>query len=157
MPRFRFQLEPVLEQRRRAEERCQLAVAALERQRLDIERALRGLEQGIRQERAELRRHLGAPGAAGDGAVALRDARLQAAAAFHLDTRARQEVLRLAGLHKRLDASRAELLRAATARKAVELLRERRLEAWNREQSRLESARVDELAVMRSARTEDQP
>ncbi len=77
---------------------------------------------------------------------------MQAAAAFSLDTRARQEVFRLAGLHKRLEAARAELLRAATARKAVELLRDRRWEAWKHEQSRLESAQADELAVMSAAR-----
>lgn len=148
MPRFRFSLEPVLEQRRRAEERCQLAVAELERQRIDIEGAIRACQNGIVREKADLRAALGT----GQGRVALRDARMQAAAAFSLDTRARQEVLRLAGLHKRLEAARAELLRAATARKAVELLRDRRWEAWKHEQSRLESAQADELAVMSAAR-----
>lgn len=152
MPKFRFQLEPVLEQRQREEERCQLVVAELERQRLDIERRIRECQQGIVREKSELRRHLGWTGGSGDGSVALRDARMQAAAAYNLDARARQEVLRLAGLHKRLDAARAELLRAATARKAVELLKERRWEAWKHEQSRLETAQVDEMAVMQASR-----
>jgi flagellar export protein FliJ len=153
MPRFRFQLQPVLEQRRRAEERCQLVVADLERQRLEIERAIRGFQDGIVRERLELRRVLGA----GAGAVPLRDARMQAAAGASLDMRARQEVLRLAGLCKRLEAARSELLAAAAARKAVELLRDRRLEAWRHEQSRLEAAAVDELAVMSAARKEELP
>ena len=131
-----------------------MAVAELERQRLDIERIIRECQQGIVREKAELSRHLGSMAGSGEGRVALRDARFQASAAYSLDARARQEVLRLAGLHKRLDAARAELLRAATARKAVELLRDRRLEAWKYEQSRLESAQVDEMAVMQAARKE---
>jgi flagellar export protein FliJ len=161
MARFRFQLEPVLAQRQRVEDRCKLVVADLERQRLEIERALRELQDGIVRERSELRRHLGTPGSAGSGGeggpVELRDAKLQAAAAFTMDLRARQEVLRLAGLHKRLEAARSELLKATTARKAVDLLKERRWEAWRLEQSRVESAGVDEMAVMRAHRKEDAP
>lgn len=151
MPRFRFHLQPVLDQRQRAEDRCRLAVATLERQRLDIERAIRACQDGIAHERGELRRYL----AGGEGPVPLRDARLQAAAGASLDARARQEVLRLAGLCKRLEAARSELLAATAARKAVELLRERRLDAWRCEQSRLEAAAVDELAVMGASRKEE--
>ena len=66
--------------------------------------------------------------------------------------RQRGAVVRLAGVHQRLDAARLALIKATAARRGVEVLRERRYEAWKREQDRAEAAALDELAVMRAAR-----
>ncbi len=48
---------------------------------------------------------------------------------------------------RRLEAARGELLRAAAARKAVELLRERQREQWRQEMGRREIADLDDIAA----------
>jgi hypothetical protein len=59
------------------------------------------------------------------------------------------------GLHRRIDAARLELLKATTDRKAVEVLRQRRYEAWRAEQARREAIALDEISTMRAGRMED--
>ena len=145
MARFRFELQAVLTARTAAERRCQLAVAELEAERIGIEMEIQRLQRGMGLERDQMRTSLKGHG----GAVDLPAARMQAAAAVRLTATAQQAVLRLAGVHRRLEGARAELIKAATARRAVELLRERRYEAWRRDLIDRENKAVDELAVMR--------
>jgi flagellar export protein FliJ len=87
----------------------------------------------------------------------VRAVRLQSGAAVRLGMAAQRAVLELAGVHRRLEGARAELLEAAKRRKAVELLRERRYEEWRTDQNRRELAAVDELAVMAAARRASAP
>lgn len=152
MPKFVFRFEAVLGQRRREERARQLTVAQMERQRLDIEAFIRDCQQRIVQEKEDLRDQLGRQ-KAGAG-VDLRNVRLQAHASLQLVGRAQQAVVTLAGVHSRLDAARAELLKAATRRRAVEVLKERQLEAWKQESERREARALDELIVSRAGRTE---
>lgn len=154
MARFRFELETVLEVRRSVERDKQLAVAALERQRLDIEARIREYQRQIDGERVDLQAHLRSEAAGGAG-VDLDVVRLQANASLHLVGKAHQEVLRLAGLHRKIDAARLDLLKATTERKAVEVLRQRRLDAWNAEQRRREALALDEIVTMRAGRQEE--
>lgn len=149
MARFVFQFEAVLTQRRSEERRAQLAVAAVERDRERVEEYIRECQRGVMAARADLREHL-----VEGTRVNLHAVRLQAGASLSLVGRAQRAVLELAGVHKRLDAARLDLLRAAIRRKAVEALRERRREAWLAEQKRREAAELDELMVMRAGRTE---
>jgi flagellar export protein FliJ len=149
--RFVFRLEVVLRQRQEAERARKLAVAELEQQRLALEEQLRACQAQIVREKHELRDQL-----AHGGLVDLRGVRFQAAASLRLVAHAQRAVLQLAGLHKRLDAARLELLQATVRRKAVELLRQRRLEAWDAEQKRRENAAADELSVMQAHRREDE-
>lgn len=149
MPRFRFELEPVLEQRLRDEHDRQRSVAELERERLALEDEIRACQRAIDQERDDLRSLLGA---GGGGAVDLRAARMQAGASLGHMARAQRAVLKLAGVHKRLERARAELLEATKRRKAVENLRQRRYEQWKREQDAAEARELDDLSVMRFAR-----
>jgi hypothetical protein len=79
---------------------------------------------------------------------------MQAARSLFAVGEASRAVFKLGGTMKRLDAARGELLRAATARKAVEALRERRYEVWLDEQKRREDAALDEMAVIRGSRTQ---
>ena len=78
--------------------------------------------------------------------------RLQSGAAVRLAAAAQRKALELAGVLKRLESARAELLEATKRKKAVELLKERRFEEWKRDQDRRELAAVDELAVMAAGR-----
>jgi flagellar export protein FliJ len=148
---FVFDLQAVLDQRTQVERGRQLEVAALEAQRLAIEEEIRGYQIRIESTRDELRRALGAKRGE-PGSADLLAARRQAAASLHLIARARQAALRLAGVLSRLERTRADLIRATVDRKAVEALRERRLRAWQTERAQRESAALDELNVMRSAR-----
>ncbi|MBM4108074.1 MAG: hypothetical protein FJ255_04590 [Phycisphaerae bacterium] len=148
---FEFDLQAVLDQRAIVERERQLRVAALEAERLRIEREIREHRQRIEAGREELRRALGAERAEA-GSADLLAARREAAASLHLIAKAQQCVLKLAGVLARLDRARADLIRATVDRKAVEALRERRWTAWKSERDRRENAAVDEINVMRAAR-----
>ncbi len=155
MARFVFELEAVLEQRRAAERAKQLAVAALERERMELEARLREIQEGIVREKEDLREHL-SPGSGG-GAVDLRTVRLQAGASLRMVGLAHREALRLSGVLARLRGVRLELMEATTRRRAVETLRERRRAAWRLAESRREAAALDEIGVMSAARKEHEP
>jgi len=152
---FVFKLQAVLDQRTRAEEEWQRAVAALEHERIVLETRIRGCQQAIETARNDLRDRLGAERGDSEAARALgplADVRMQANASLDLVNKAQQAVLVLAGLHKRLDGARLNLLKAAADRKAVELLKTRQKEEWRREELRKETAELDEMSVMRHAR-----
>jgi flagellar export protein FliJ len=154
MARFIFELEAVLKQRLAAEREKQLVVAALERERAELEQAIRGFQLDLTREKHELHDQLSGA-REGSTILDLRGVRFQAGAALRLITLAQRAVLRLAGVHKKLDVARLTLLEATTRRKAVETLKERRFEEWRQEQKRREAAAADELNVMFAARPED--
>lgn len=150
MARFHFPLQAVLEQRRRAERDAMLAVAALERERLEVEGEIEACRAAAEQERRDLRDLLHAERSG--GGVDVRAARSQAHASLHAVARAQRLVVRLAGVHERIDRARLALLEAATARQAVETLRDKQFEEWRAEQARLEAAALDDLVVARHGR-----
>ncbi|MCG3124352.1 MAG: hypothetical protein GIKADHBN_02815 [Phycisphaerales bacterium] len=155
MARFVFKLQAVLDQRIAREQQKQLAVAQLERERLEAEKDITDQQRSIERERDELRDLLGRERTAGDSSfqpVDLSGVRMQAAAAVRLTARAQQAVLRLAGIHRRLDAARLELLHAATQRKAVELLREKQHAEFLAAERKRDAAAVDELATLKGNR-----
>ena len=150
MARFRFALQPVLEHREMIAEEKQRLVAGIERERAALEDEIRACQAGLARERGAMRGVLAAATGLDIGA-----ARTQAAASFRYVTRAQAAVVKLAGAHKRLEAARRELVKATTEKRAVEILRDRRLEEWKAEQARREAAELDGLMVMRAARRED--
>ena len=154
---FVFDLEPLLEHRRRIEENHQRTVAELERARLAIEDRIRTAQESISEARSVLRDQLaGAAMASGSapGRVPLDGVRLQMNASLHMTARARQAVLELAGAHSRLEAARTRLLEATRARRALEILKERRFQRWQREQRRKEERDLDEINTQRAGRTD---
>ncbi|MCC5822989.1 MAG: hypothetical protein LAT64_07175 [Phycisphaerales bacterium] len=144
MPRFRFRLEPVLSQREREEQAQMRVVAVLEREKLALENRIRACQQRIVAGRHEVADLLAG------GRVDLSSARLQAGATLRDDQEARRGVLELVGVMKRLEAARAELVRLAARRRAMELLRERDLARFRDEQNRREAIELDDLMVMRA-------
>ena len=152
---FRFNLEHVLEQRRRIERDAQIAFAAIDRERVELESQIRGYQRTIVGFKRDLRDALTgrvSTGREGSSPVTLSDVRLQAGASLMVMGKAQAAVLQLAGVHKRLEAARAKLLNTARARKAVELLREHRFVQWKRDLHRKEAAELDDLATMRAGR-----
>ncbi len=145
MPRFRFPLEPLLEMRRREEDLRKRELAALEQQRRSMEDDLRRKQDDLTSGKTALRA----------GLVGVLDAtilRQQAAATIAVDRHARCTVLELAGLLQRIAAARKLLLNASQRRRAVEILRERRLEEWTYTENRKETALLDEFASNASTR-----
>jgi len=153
MARFVFELEAVLRARAAEERERQLAVGVIERERAALEDRIREWQRGIVTAKEDLREQL--ESTQGGTPVDLQRVRMQAGASLHLVARAQRAVLELAGAHRRLEAARLELLRASIRRKAVESLRDRRLEEWRRAEKSREAAVLDELMVMRAARPGD--
>lgn len=139
---FRFKLQPVLDHREMIEQQKQRVVAVLEADRLRLENLIRDCQRALLEESAAMRECLGLSN--------IRGVRQQAAASMRLTVTAQRAAIELAGVLKRIETARADLLAASKRRKAVELLRERRHEDWMLEQSRRELAAVDELMVMRA-------
>lgn len=157
MAAFKFEYEALLEIRRREERDRQVVVATLERERLAVEDRLRQCQNAIRAGREEMRAALGA-GPSARASLDFGAVRAQAAASFQLTVRAQRIAIQLAGATSRVESARAALLEASRRRRAIELLRERRYEAWKREQDKKEQAAIDELVVMRAgSRREEQP
>lgn len=154
MAKFVFNLEAVRKQRSALEKQRMVAVAELERERLALEYRIRAAHESVEAERLELREQLNGMREGEGRLVDLRGVRFQAGAAVVLRARTQQLVLQLAGLHKRLEKAREELRQAVAARKAVDLLRDRRFEEWRRELARREAMTLDELATMRGVRDE---
>lgn len=150
MAKFRFNMETLLEQRERAEEAKQRDLAAIERERVEIERQILEAQRDIATQRSDLRDAL-SPGGAESG-LDVRAVRLQSRASLHSVAALQRLALKLAGVHQRIERARAELLRATADRKAVELLKQRRYEAWLREENKREALAVDDMVNARAAR-----
>jgi flagellar export protein FliJ len=140
---FRFRLAPVLTQRERAERDRMLMVADLEREKIQLENRIRAAQNRIVAGRQAMADSLSG------GRVELGDARLQAGATLRDDQQARRAVLELAGVMRRLEGARAELIEAAARRRAIELLRDRDQSRFNAERDRKENNALDDLIVMR--------
>lgn len=154
MPRFVFELEAVLRQRRREERDQQRVVAQLEQTRVGLESEIRRCQQTIRSEKDDLAGMLSERGGV-NAQVDLSAVRIQANASLHLIAQTQQVVLRLAGVHQRIDRARLELLDLARRRRAIELLREQRYERWKKELDKREQEALDEFAVMSFAHRQE--
>ncbi|MFG0246061.1 MAG: flagellar export protein FliJ [Phycisphaerales bacterium JB052] len=147
MARFVFKLQPVLDQRERAERDKMLVVAELERERLALESRIRTCQQMMSDERRTLAEAL-----SGGNRVDVRAVKLQAGASLKHNFDAQRAVLELAGVFKKLEIARAELAQASASRKAVEMLRDQQREAFEHEQDMRETRELDEMSVMRHTR-----
>lgn len=145
MSRFRFELDPVIEARRGVERTHQLEVAQIEQERVRLEDRLRERQRLITSGKDGQRELL-------DGAIDVDFLRGHAATVLRSMRDAQRLAVELAGVYRRLEHARAALAEAARDRRAVELLRERRYEAWKVEQRRRETADMDEVAA-RTVRT----
>ncbi len=151
MAKYRFPLQALLEHRSRIERDRQISVARAERDRVLAEDEVRGRQRAIVSIKGDLRDAL----SPGKGPIDLRHARLQANASLHASIKTQQSALKLAGTLRRLASERERLVDSARERRVLELLKERRIEAWNAEQRRRETAELDDLTNARAARPDD--
>ena len=146
MAKFRFELDPVLRARQREEDVIQRDVARLQRQRTMLEDGLRNRQVRLSESKRPVRDQL-------VGTIETSNVRMQATASLAIMRDAERTVLELAGIHQRLEEARSKLREAAKRRRAIELLREQRVMEWRRNEARVEQLALDELAVIRAART----
>ena len=150
MARFVFKLQALLDARHRAERTAQQALAGIEAERRALEEALRRQQARIDEARHALRGEL-------TGTLHAQDLRMTANAALQLMRQAQRMLPDIAAVHQRLDEARQQLVEARRARRAVELLRERRLAEWRAAEARRETALHDDLASTAAARKETAP
>ena len=135
---FRFALQRVLDFREVVERRVQTELANLET----------ALERW-RQERVSLEQRLGeaqdALRAAQEGDPDLLEQQLQRAHLRHLDQLIHTAETEIRRHITRVEAKRAELIRAATDRRVMERQRDRAHDEWVAEHLRLEQIRLDEI------------
>lgn len=147
MARFIFKLEPLLKARKHTEQMRQREVAELERERRAIEDRIRRQQSLLTETKDAMRGEL-------TGLLAADDLRLHAASGMRIMHEADRMVVELAGVHQRTARAREKLIEATRDRRAIELLREQRLEAWKKRLAKAEANALDEMVVQRAARTD---
>jgi len=154
MAKFRFAMQRLLEHRQRLEDEELRNVAALQRERVAIENELHIRQSQISQAKGDLKDALAGEKVnhASGGLVDVAGVRLQMTASLHLVHRANDAVLRLAGVHRRLEGAQRLHLEARARRKAVELLRDRAHEQWRQAQRKADQVEMDDIAAGQSAR-----
>lgn len=150
MAKFRFQLEALLEMRRRAERDQQLVVAQIESEYRSIEERIRACHENIELGRNDLRARLGSSGPG--SVVDPREAAWQTHSMHRMRAEADGLVLKLSGVLRHLEAEREKLVELAKERRSIEKLRENRYEAWKCERQRKERIELDDLATARAGR-----
>jgi flagellar FliJ protein len=139
MPKFVFQLEGVLRHRKMLEEQRQRELGVAQAEMAAMQAELRSMDEATQ-------------GVSGD----VRDNRLTGTLDMAFLAAHRRYVLamqrkalalaqRMAAQQQVVDAARRQLAEAAKQRKIIEKLRERQQERWRGEQSRKESAELDEI------------
>ena len=145
MARFRFNLQPLLNAREHAERLKQRVVAEIEAERRAVEAKLRDQQRSITTGKHGLRDEL-------HGAIDLTALRQHAGTTMRGMRDAQRLAIELAGIYQRLEVARGELADAAKARRAVELLRERRWAEWKGRLDKAETEALDEFAMQDAAR-----
>jgi len=145
MAKFRFALQRVLELRLDEEEAKRRVYTEFARKQRALEDALRGRQLEIATGRDAWRTQL-------VGEVDPAALRHHASAAVGLVRKAQRTVLEMASLEKSLERARLDLVEAAKARRALEILRERRLAAHTEAEATRERAQLDEIASNLSRR-----
>ena len=141
MPRFKFQLEGVLEHRKNLEEEKQRALAAVlgEMQRLknelaDLDQVARGAVADLRENRLT-------------GALDMSFLAAHRRFTGSVQRRAVAIAQKMALVQRQIDEARATLAAAAKDRKIIEKLRERQLERWHSQQHRQEMEELDDIGM----------
>lgn len=148
MAKFRFSLQPVLEHRRRLEERLQMALAA-QRRELDLAQAeLMSLNQEFRRHSDELR--------FGHKSLDIDALRLRYAHLQFLDRSIDAQIHVVAQRRTEVEVVRLETLAASKDRKVVERLRERRSEEHATEETLHEQKELDDANARVHARNRSQ-
>jgi len=141
MAKFVFKLEGVLRQRKHAEQDKQRELAVKQKQFVELQQTLSGLQQSMQSANEDVRRnHL----------VGRLNLEFLAAHRRFLVGMQRQAVVtmqKLALALRAVDEARMELTEAAKQRKVIEKLREKQFARWREELAKREQAEMDEIGM----------
>jgi len=140
MARFIFRYETLLQHRRTIEDQRQRELAGHVRSQMIMRDQLRNMQETLSSSKRDL-------GEALVGSVDLSQVGGFTRFNAQSTTRGYALVRKLAELDQAIDAARQALLGATQQRKALDVLKQRDLQAWQREQERKETQRLDELST----------
>jgi flagellar FliJ protein len=141
MAKFIFKLEGVLRQRKHIEQEKQRQLAVRQKQLVELHQVLREMQQTVETTNDDLRKNR---------LIGRLNMEFIAAHRRFLTGMQKQAMgiaQKMAIAQRSVDEARLELAEAAKQRKAIEKLKEKQLERWRAEQSRRESAELDEIGM----------
>jgi len=144
--KFRFALQPVLEQRERVEDELKGVLAARQRALHAAQLELDGFNQRFRAHSEMLRGE--------HRTLSAEDLRLHYAHVAFLDRAIDAQLGVVATRRAEVERARAALLEASKGRKAVEKLKDRRRDAHAEEERRVEQNDLDDANARRHSRIE---
>lgn len=142
--RFRFSLQPVLEQRMTVEELRQRLFAQAQAAVEEVRREMRAIDQDILARKDQVQQ-----GQLGGMHFAMR--RMIEDWIDAQTARRGTLTVKVHELEAKAEQERQQLVKAAQARIALEKLREQELKAWRLEEARAEMKQFDEIAVRNAA------
>jgi len=144
MPKFVFQLEGALRQRKQLERMKQREMAVVQAEMNKLQDQLRALEGMVQTATADVR---------GNRLTGVLDMSFLAAHRRFMIATQRQSmelVQKMALVQRQLDEARLAVAEAAKHRKIIEKLREKQFERWKSERSKKELAELDEVSMQLS-------
>jgi flagellar FliJ protein len=139
MKRFTFQLDALLKIRKRKEEEITIRLAAKHQQIAEAKQKVAELGEQLQQEQSlELQRR--------DHEPTLSAMRSSVLYRFNQKRQMLQVGQQVDRLYLEADAIQSQLTKAIQQRRVIELLRERRLEAWKKEGRRQEQIAIDDIS-----------
>jgi flagellar FliJ protein len=141
MPRFKFQLEGVLQHRKNIEEQKQRALAPILAEMQRLKNELSDLDQTARTAVADLRDNRLT------GQLDLSFLAAHRRFTGSVQRKALAIAQKMALVQREIDKARAELAEAAKQRKIIEKLRERQLQRWQDQQNRQENEELDDIGM----------
>ena len=139
MRRFNFPLETLLQSNQAAEDAAQRDLAKVLRHRMILESQIRRQQTTISTSKHQLASGL-------RGRIDLDMVRQFAHYSGQATQRAHQMVISLASVQEQIQKAQARLAVARRRRRAIELVRQRRFEAFKRKEHRREVCELDEVA-----------
>jgi flagellar FliJ protein len=144
MPKFKFQLEGVLRQRKQLERQRQRELAVVQAELNGLTAQLKELESNTQNATLDLRQNRLT------GVLDMSFLAAHRRFMIAVQRQGMQLVQKMAVVQKKIDDARLALFEAAKGRKIIEKLREKQFERWKQELGRKELAELDEVSMQLS-------
>lgn len=141
MPRFKFNLQRVLEIRKHKEELLKNELAALRREHTHEESVLRELEARHLRYLNQIREKQAS------SSISSEEMLWYYAYIEYLDSSIERQKTKLRELEQKIELTKAKLIAATKEKKVLEKLRERRFEEFKLEEEKIDQAFMDEIAL----------
>lgn len=149
MPRFKFNLQRVLEIRKHKEELLKNQLSALSREYIHEDSLLSELKTRHRLYLDKMRTRQGM-------SILIEEMLWYYSYLEHLDNCIKRQKMKLLELLQRIEETRAKVIKASKDRRILERLREKRLMEFKREEERRDGAFLDEIAISMYVRKANQ-